>query len=420
MEASQVEASVVIEWKRTLYIMVFAQMISVIGFSCVFPFLPLYVKSLGTVTSLSVEVCIGLVYSGQAFTMVIASPIWGWLSDRRGRKLMVQRAMLGGAVIVEMMAFAASAEQLVALRAVQGMVSGVIGAANALVAASVPREHVGFAMGLLQVGMGVGLGLGPVIGGTVADAFGYRAVFHVTAGLLSIAFVVVFWGVEERFVKPQTGRKRSGFFSGWGRVLSAPGVLVVFCLRFLNSMGRMIFMPILPMFILPLIDKLQGGNGLTGIVIGISSAATAIFAVFLGRLGDRTGHRRTLIICLLCCFVSFVLQSQVVNYRQLLVLQIIYGIALGGIIPGISALLACTTTQGDEGSVYGLDNSINAAGRTIAPLIGVGISVWFGLRAVFNAAGLLYLLAALFALIALRGVDDNKACKTIRGPGHIT
>ncbi|MFZ2039468.1 MAG: MFS transporter [Desulfobacterales bacterium] len=402
-----------IKWKRTLYIMAFAQMISVVGFSCVFPFLPLYVKSLGTQTSLSVEVCVGLVYSGQAFTMVIASPIWGWLSDRRGRKLMVQRAMLGGAALVEMMAFAASAEQLVVLRAIQGMVSGVIGAANALVAATVPREQVGFAMGLLQVGMGVGLGLGPVIGGTVADVFGYRAVFHVTAALLAIACVVVFFGVEERFVKPQFGKKRPGFFSGWRHLLSAPGVLVVLFLRFLNSMGRMIFMPILPMFILPMIGKPQGGNSLTGLVIGLSSAATAIFAVFLGRLGDRTGYRRILIVCFLSCFFSFVLQSLVVSYWQLLGLQIVYGISLGGIIPGISALLACTTDSGEEGSIYGIDNSINAAGRTIGPMLGVGISWWLGLGAAFSATGLLYLLAALFALIALRDVPRIKECKKI-------
>ena len=42
-----------------------------------------------------------------------------------------------------------------------------------------------------------------------------------------------------------------------------------------------------------------------GLVIGLSSAATAIFAVFLGRLGDRTGYRRILIVCFLSCFLSF-------------------------------------------------------------------------------------------------------------------
>ena len=47
---------------------------------------------------------------------------------------MVQRAMFGGAVIILLMAFARSAEELVLLRAVQGLITGVVAAANALVA----------------------------------------------------------------------------------------------------------------------------------------------------------------------------------------------------------------------------------------------------------------------------------------------
>ena len=55
----------------------FAQMVAMIGFSSIFPFLPLYIQSLGTVSGLSVELCTGLVFSGQAFSMMIAAPIWG-------------------------------------------------------------------------------------------------------------------------------------------------------------------------------------------------------------------------------------------------------------------------------------------------------------------------------------------------------
>ncbi len=119
--------------------MFFAQMISMVGFSSIFPFLPLYVKSLGTVTSMSTDLCAGLVYSGQAFCMMIASPIWGSLADRWGRKIMVERAMFGGAVIFSMMAFVRSAEELVALRMIQGLITGVMGATNAMVASTVPR-----------------------------------------------------------------------------------------------------------------------------------------------------------------------------------------------------------------------------------------------------------------------------------------
>jgi DHA1 family multidrug resistance protein-like MFS transporter len=389
-------------WKRTLYVMFFAQMITMIGFSSIFPFLPLYVESLGSVTRLSTELLAGLVFSGQAFTMMIASPIWGALADRWGRKLMVERAMFGGAVILGMMAFARSAEELVALRAIQGLITGTIGAANALVAALAPRAHAGYAMGLMQVGMGVGLGLGPVVGGAIADAFGYRSAFFVTAALLAMAGVIVFFGVEEKFSPSKPSRRqRFGFFKEWRRLLSSAGVVLIYSLRFMNQMGRMIFIPVLPMFILVLIDNPERVNSFTGVVIGIAAAATAIFAVFLGRLGDRLGHRRILIACSLLCGLFFLLQGIASSGWQLLVLQALTGVALGGIVPGISALLANTTRPGDEGAVYGLDNSIVSGARVVGPMLGVSVAMWLGFRAVFITAALLYFAAAFLAAFGL-------------------
>jgi len=388
-----------------LYIMFFAQMISMIGFSSVFPFLPLYVKSLGTVTSMSVELCVGLVFSGQAFSMMIASPIWGSLADRWGRKVMVERAMFGGAIIISIMAFVRSAEELVVLRMIQGLITGVMGASNALVAGAVPRGKTGYAMGLMQVGMGIGLGLGPVIGGLVADAYGYQAAFFITAALLAIAGVVVMFGVSEQFVSRESAdKKRLNFFDAWQRVLTSHGVRLVYLLRFINQMGRIIFIPILPVFIMSLIDNPGRVNSFTGIVLGASSAATALFSIFLGRVGDRMGHRSIVIICLLCSFIVFFLQSLVSAGWQLLVLQMCYGISLGGTVTGISALLAGFTQQGDEGSVYGLDNSILSGARMIGPLLGVGVAAWLGIRMVFGTAALLYLIAC---VLAVRGLPKH-------------
>jgi len=128
-------------WQRTLYIMFFAQLMVAVGFSSIFPFLPLYVEHLGSTTGMSIELLAGLVYSTQAFAMMLASPIWGVVADRMGRKLMVERSMYGGAVILLLMAFGTSAKQLVLLRTLHGLITGTIAAANALVASVTPRRE---------------------------------------------------------------------------------------------------------------------------------------------------------------------------------------------------------------------------------------------------------------------------------------
>ncbi len=386
-------------WKRTLYLMTAAQLITAIGFSSIFPFLPLYVKQLGSSRGFGVEFLSGLVFSVQAVTMMLASPVWGSLADRYGRKLMVQRSMYGGAVLLLLMAFVRSAEELIVLRAVQGLVTGTIAATNALVASVVPRQRTGFAMGMLQVGFGSGVALGPVIGGVVADAYGYAAAFYVTAGLLLVAGLLVTFGVREAHVPRQVLPLESPpWLAGWKEILRAEGVAATYGLRFLTQLGRMMLVPIAPLFIEILLADSGSVNTFTGLVIGSASTTATASAVFLGRLGDRAGHRKVFIGSVLAAAMLYFPQSLVQSAVHLLFLQAAVGVAIGGVLPSLSALLARYTVAGEEGAVYGLDNSISAGARAVAPLIGAAVATAFGLRLTFVASALILLIAAAGAL----------------------
>jgi len=386
-----------------------AQAITSTGFSSMFPFLPLYVKDLGATSNLSVEFLAGAVYSAQAFSMMLISPVWGYIADRYGRKIMVERALFGGAVILLLMAFVRSAEQLVLLRAIQGLITGTAAAANALVAGLVPRERTGYAMGLLQVGFGAGIALGPMLGGAIADAYGYSMTFYITASLLFCAGILVFAGVEEKFTPiERQGGGRVAFLDEWKHIISTSGVIITYSLRFLSQLGQMMIIPIAPLFIQTLLIDTSNLNTFTGLVIGAAAGTTTLSAVFLGRLGDRVGHRKVMITSTLIAAMLYLAQSLVSAGWQLLALQALVGVSLGGVIPTISALLAKLTRSGETGAVYGLDNSINAASRTVAPLLGSAIAIWFSMRATFFATGLIFLITALLAITKLPNQRKNQ------------
>ena len=390
-------------WRRTLAVTAVAQMCALVGFSSVFPFLPLYVKELGSSTGIDEGMLAGLVYSGQAFTMMLASPFWGALADRYGRKLMVERSMFGGALLLALMARVGSAEQLVLLRMAQGMVTGTIGAANALVAGVVPRQRMGYAMGILQVALGAGLAIGPLIGGTTADLFGYRAAFYVTGAMLFIGGAVVFFGVTEHFTPPVApGKAGFGFFLECRKILAAPNVIATYLMRFINQLGRMIIIPVLPLLIISLAVDASKINTFTGLVVGAASVAATVAGLVLGRIGDRIGHRKVIIACSTGCGLLFFPQALVTGPLQLLMLHTLAGAAAGGIVPAISALLATHTRPGQEGAVYGIDNSVASGARALAPMVGVSIAALAGVRAVFAATGAIYLFAASIALLILK------------------
>ena len=395
-------------WQRTLYILFAAQLFTAVGFSSIFPFLPLYVNELGSSSGLNIEFLAGLVYSSQALTMMIASPVWGSLADRYGRKLMVERAMFGGTVILLLMAFVRSAEELVILRAVQGFITGTIPAANAMVASIAPRYRLGYAMGMLQVGLGLGVALGPLLGGAIADAYGYSVSFYITAGLLFLSGVMVWRWTEEDFVPSnQTERSLPGFASKWRHVLRSPGVVRTFSMRFFTQLGRSSILPVAPLFIAALLTDERYLNTFTGLIVGASAITTTLSAGYLGRLGDRIGHHKVILVCALAGVVFYSLQTQVHFAWQLLALQALVGVALGGIIPSISALLARFTDPDDAGAVYGLDSSIDAAGRALAPMIGSAAAVWLGLRSVFAVTAVFFLIMGILAFRPVLQVQDK-------------
>ncbi len=403
-------------WQQILWIMFFAQLVSAIGFSSIFPFLPLYVESLGTHTGLSIEFWAGMVFSSQALAMMIAAPIWGMVADRYGRKLMVERAMFGGTIIILLMAFARSAEELVLLRTIQGLITGTISAANALVAAVAPREQMGYAMGLLQVGLWAGIAVGPLIGGVIADTLGFRAAFVVTALLLFIAGVMVWRGIhEEHAPVAQSEQVRPGFVAQWRQILTMPGVAMTFTLRFLGGVGQTVLLPITPLFIAALLNADGPINTFTGLVVGVASATSTASAIYLGRLGDRIGHRRVLIVSSLLAALCYLPQSLVTEAWQLLVLQALSGAAMGGMTPALSALLAQYTLPGAEGAVYGLDSSVVSASRAIAPLLGSAVAVWLSLRGIFIVTALIFLATALAALWWLPKIQVAPPAQTERG-----
>ncbi len=391
-------------WQITLAVVFLSQVLTAVGFSLVFPFLPLYVEELGSTTGLSVEWMAGLVIAVQGFTMMIASPLWGAVADRYGRKLMVLRATFGGAIIMGLMGIVTSGEQLILLRGIQGIVTGTVAANNALVASAAPREKVGFAMGTLQVSLWGGVALGPILGGILADNFGFAMPFFITAVALFLSGLLIYIGIEEEFEpqKQKNDTNRPSMMEQWSHVLSAQGVTLVYLMRFLAGIGRTMIIPIAPLFVVTLLNPDMAGQSIfAGAVMSVSSATSTVSGVYLGRLGDRIGHRRILMWSAIVVVIFYLPQPFVTNIWQLLALQGLAGLAMGGIISAPSALLAQYTEEGEEGAVYGLDNSIVAAARAVAPLLGAGIAMIIGYRGTFAATAVLFAVVWLVATIYL-------------------
>jgi DHA1 family multidrug resistance protein-like MFS transporter len=375
-------------WKRNLYVIWAAELAAISGFAVVFPFLPYYVQELGVTELHEVELWSGALFAAHAVTMTVFAPIWGSLADRYGRKIMVQRAMFGGAVVLTAMGFVQNVQQLIILRAIQGSLTGTVSAATTLVASSTPRERSGYALGLLQMAVWTGASVGPMLGGFVADTWGYRATFWITGTLLFAAGLTVWRYVQEDFTPPLRKKddRSDDFWLGLKLVVRDRPMLSLYSVRLTVRMATRLMGPVLPLFIQSLVPATTRIASLTGLISGARAATGAVGAVTLGRVSDRIGYRRVLLICATGVAVLYLPQFFVTTPWQLLVLQGGVGLVMSGVLASISALLANLAPEGRQGAVYGVDASVVSTANAIGPMLGAGVAATLGLRMPFLLA----------------------------------
>jgi DHA1 family multidrug resistance protein-like MFS transporter len=181
-------------------------------------------------------------------------------------------------------------------------------------------------------------------------------------------------------------------------------------LTFLRSLGATLVTPILALFVLSLNRNVEAGAAaLTGIAIGAAAFTSAISAVILGRVGDRYGHHYVLIGSAIAAVFLQIPQIFVTSPQQLIAFQALAGIATGGMVPATAALMNLWSPRGSQGATYGLENSVQASARTVAPMIAAAIASIAGFRGVFAGTALIYAILAVVAIVIVRASQARES-----------
>jgi DHA1 family multidrug resistance protein-like MFS transporter len=393
-------------WRRQLGALCVAQVISAVAFSFALPFLPLYIQTLGVPDPGAAALWAGA--SSAAFSVVMAAlgPFWGAVADRRGPRLMVGRAMFGGAFVIGAMGLVRSVYGLFGLRVLQGGITGVQAAIAVLVAAIVPRRRLGSSIGLLQVATFGGASVGPLLGGVVADRYGYRPSFLITGTLMLLSGLVVFAGVPERG-RPQRSAARIGLFAGLQWATTSAAIMAMIGVLFVLQFATTAVSPVLPLYI----KELSGDSGraatITGLVFGLGGLFGSLSAIGAGRAADAFGHKPVLIVAAAGSTLLSFPQALATNVEQLLLLRIGLGLFNGALIPSTQAVIGLSTPPGRRGIVFGVAASASSLGSAVGPLLGAAVGATLGIRAVFVITGLALLVACVAVVRGLPGAPPR-------------
>ncbi|EMM6762400.1 MFS transporter [Pluralibacter gergoviae] len=390
-----------INWKQNLAIAWVGCFLTGAGFSLVMPFLPLYVEQLGVTGHGALNMWSGLVFSITFLFSAIASPFWGGLADRKGRKIMLLRSALGMSIVMVLMGVAQNIWQFLILRALLGLLGGYVPNANALLATQIPRHKSGWALGTLSTGTVSGALLGPLAGGWLADRYGLRPVFLITASVLFLCFLLTLFFIREQFVpvnKKEMLRARAVFAS-----LKSPRlVLSLFVTTLIIQVATGSIAPILTLYVRELAGNVSNIAFISGMIASVPGVAALLSAPRLGKLGDRIGPEKILIASLVVSVLLLVPMAFVQAPWQLGGLRFLLGAADGALLPAVQTLLIYNASNQVAGRIFSYNQSFRDIGNVTGPLIGAAVSASYGFRSVFFVTAGVVLFNAIYTGISMR------------------
>ena len=362
----------------------------------IMPFLSLYINTMGDFTDAYVQKWSGLIFGATFVTAFLMSPIWGRIADKYGYKPILIINGFGIAISVFLMGFVNSVESFFVLRLFMGVVTGFIPTSLAFISSQTPRNIAGKTMATLQMGSVSGTLFGPIIGGLMADTFGFQYTFIITAVAVSLAACIVLFGIHEIKREKQIGDheySRKTVISG---IFHHRLILNVLMITSLIQIGIFSIQPLLSLYVSHLTDSKEVAL-LAGITFSATGVGSLMFARTWGKLGDSIGYEKILAVLLIIAFVFTVPQAFVTELWQLVILRFLFGIATGGLIPITTALIRREAPIDVQGELMGYNTSFRFLGNIIGPMFGGFISGYIGISSVFFVTGGLFLLA--FAII---------------------
>ncbi|WP_205091143.1 MFS transporter [Thalassobacillus pellis] len=367
----------------------------------VLPFLSLYIETLGTFSDSYVQQWSGWVFGITFVTAFIFAPLWGKIGDRYGRKKILIMSALGLGFSVFLMSFVTSVLQLFLLRLFMGVFTGFIPMSQALIATQTPKNIAGRTLGTLQTGSITGTLMGPLLGGLLADSIGYATTFQWTSIAVGVSAVIVLFGIKEFKVKDKEESKSSYSSKEVIRhIIQHPLLLMVMIVSLFVQIAHFSIQPILSLYV----GELHGPENLaffSGIAFSAAGLGNLLMARRWGRLADRIGYVKILIILLLMAGIVYFPGAFVTNVWQLVVLRFLLGVSIGGIIPVRSAYIRQEAPISMQGEVLGYNTSIRFLGNIIGPALGGMLAGNFGFSSVFYVTSTLLVSCGIMMFLAM-------------------
>ncbi|HEL2340146.1 TPA: multidrug efflux MFS transporter [Streptococcus suis] len=386
-------------WKQNLKVAWLGNFLTGTSFTLVMPFISVFVEELGVGPG-QVEYYAGLAVSVNALAAALMAPIWGSLADRYGRKPMMVRAAFAMIFTMGSMAFVPNVFWLLALRVLNGVFTGYIPNATALIASQVPKDKTGYALGTLSTGAVAGNLIGPTLGGILAEMFGVHTVFLLVGLLYAIVVLLTVFYIREDFVPVKKGEEMS-VKEVFEQVKDRQMLVGLFVTSMIIIAAAKAVVPILTLYVRHL-GQTDNLLFVAGFIISLPGMASLVTSGYLGKIGDRIGNHRLLLIALTYSLLINVFCVFAENPFQLGLLRFMYGFGTGALLPSVNSLLTKLTPKEGISRIFSYNQLFNNLGSVVGPMMGSAVAAHMGYDWVFYLSSGLVLFNLIWSLTNFR------------------
>ena len=365
------------------------------------PFMPLYIEQIGVKSVSQATFYAGLALSLTSLASGLIAPVWGRFADRYGRKPMMVRA--GSVMVLTMggLAFVPNVYWLLALRVLNGLFSGFIPNATALIASQVPKDKSGYALGTLSTGMVAGNLIGPSLGGLIAQIFGMKNVFLITGSILLLATLMTIFFLHEDFTPVPKGEMLSTK-QILAQVANKQILFGLFVTTFILQIATQSIEPFVTLYIRYLSPSMPNLMFISGLIVSAVGFSAMLSSSYLGRIGDRLGNHRMILIGLVISFLIYFPMTFVTSAWQLGVLRFFLGFGTGALMPSINSLLSKITPRAGISRIFAFNQMAANLGVVAGPMLGSAVAGLISFRAAILVTSFFVLINIGWSLINFR------------------
>ena len=389
-------------WKRTVYISLVCVFCIAFGVSQLAPILPLYFHNLGVQTPEAMSLWSGLATGTTYIIVCLAAPFWGRVADKKGRKITLIRSSFGMALCNVFIAFQTTPEGVVLIRLIQGLVSGFYSASITLIASEAPIERTGWALGLLASANLAGSLIGPLLGGYIADTVGIRNDFIIVGIIMGLAGVLATIFIHENYV-PKPNPEKLSIRKLKEQIPEFNSIVALCVASFIYAICIMSLQPVISVYIKGIVPSdTENLAFIAGAVFSAMGIAQLMSSSPLGKLVDKIGPRKVLVISLVYVGILNIPQAYVTDVYQLALIRFLQGFGLGGMLPALNTYLSSKTPREFTGQVFSYNQSCLFFGYFLGSVGGASLMAWLGFTTLFWVSGGLFILSALWIALKLK------------------